>query len=262
MRNILTQHRHLIKSLIIRDISARYKGSIIGILWSFITPLMMLIIYTFVFSVVFKAKWNVDTESQTSFSIVLFVGLIIHNFFSEVVNKSPAVITSNPNYVKKVIFPLEILPLVATISAVINMIISILILVVAIIVLQNGISAKILYLPVILFPLIILTLGVSWFLASIGAYLRDINYITTIVTTVMLFLTPVFYPLSAMPEKYHPYILSNPLTFIIEQSRNVAIFNKDPDFLGIVIYTVLASIFTMFGYLWFEKTKKGFADVI
>lgn len=262
MKESIITHKELIKELVIRDLSARYKGSTVGILWSFITPLMMLIVYTFVFSVVFKAKWNVDTDTQINFSVVLFVGLIIHSFFSEVINKSPLIIISNPNYVKKVIFPLEILPVVTTISAVVNMIISIVILAIAIFILQGGIEPTFLYLPIILIPLVILTMGLAWFLASIGTYLRDISYLTTIITTIMLFLTPVFYPLSALPEKYHPYILGNPLTFIIEQSRNVALFNKAPDFYGVVLYTFFASIFAMIGYLWFEKTKRGFADVI
>lgn len=257
------QHRNLIAQMTRREVVGRYRGSIMGIAWSFFNPILMLVVYTFVFSVVFKARWGTGgEESQTNFSIVLFVGLIIHGLFAEVVNRAPGMILSNVNYVKKVIFPLEILPIVGLGAALFHTLISVGVLLAAILLINGSLAWTAIFFPLIILPLLILTLGVAWLLASLGVFVRDVGQTVGIITTVMLFLAPVFYPISALPEKFQIWLMLNPLTFIIEQGRAVMIFGTLPDWVGLGIYTSISLIITWAGYWWFQKTRKGFADVL
>ena len=259
----LWQHRQLIKQMAWREVIGRYKGSFIGLFWSFINPVLMLAVYTFVFSVIFKARWGIDGgDSKTSFALILFVGLIVHGLLAEVLNRAPSLIVSNVNYVKKVIFPLEVLPAISLIAALFHSMVSILVLLLASAAINFFLPWTVVLLPVVILPLIILIVGLSWILASLGVFIRDIGQTIGIITTVMLFLAPVFYPLSALPEKYQPYILANPLTFIIEQAREVLIYGHLPNWSGLGIYMLIAIGVAWAGYAWFQKIRKGFADVL
>ena len=234
-----------------------------GLAWSFLNPLLMLIVYTFVFGVVFKARWGVaGGESKVDFAIVLFVGMIVHGLFAECINRAPGLILSNVNYVKKVIFPLEILPVIAMGSALFHTLASMVVLLGVILFLGSGISWTILFFPMVIFPLLLSTLGFAWFLAAMGVYMRDIGQITGMVTAVMMFLSPVFYPLSALPEKYQAWLQLNPLTFIMEEARQVIIFGNLPNFGGWSIYLLVSCMIAWLGFAWFQKTRKGFADVL
>ena len=256
-------HRQLIKQMAWREVVGRYKGSVMGLFWSFINPVLMLAVYTFVFSVVFKIKWGVGgEESKTSFALILFVGLIVHGLLAEVLNRAPSLILSNVNYVKKVVFPLEILSVINLMAAFFHSVISLVVLLIAYVAINGYLPWTIILIPVVLLPLVTLVLGLAWMLASLGVFIRDIGQTIGIITTVMLFMAPVFFPLSAMPEKYHPFILANPLTFIIEQSREVLIFGRLPDWSGLGVYMLIASAVAWSGYTWFQKTRKGFADVL
>ena len=259
----LLQHRELILQMTRREVVGRYKGSVMGLLWSFINPVLMLAVYTFVFSVVFKAKWGGGgEESKTQFAVVLFVGLIVHALFAEVTNRAPGLILSNANYVKRVVFPLEILPIVTMGAALFHGLISLSVLLGAFALLNGFLHWTALLIPLVLLPLIIMTLGFAWLLASFGVFLRDVGQTIGIITTVMLFLAPVFYPMSVLPEKYQTFLLANPLTFIIEQARGVLIFGQIPNWNGLATYAVLSLIVAWLGYWWFQKTRKGFADVL
>lgn len=259
----LFQHRKLIAQMTRREVVGRYRGSIMGLAWSFFNPVLMLVVYTFVFSVVFKARWGMgDDESKINFAIVLFVGLIVHGLFAECVNRAPGLILSNVNYVKKVIFPLEILPAIAMGSALFHTIVSLIVLLVALLLTGVGISWTVLLFPFVIFPLLLATMGFAWFLSALGVFLRDIGQITGIFTTVLLFLSPVFYPLSALPGKYQAILQFNPLTFVIEESRKVLVFGQLPDFGGWLLYLAVSCLFAWLGYAWFQKTRKGFADVL
>lgn len=259
----IVKNRHLIYQMSKRETLAKYKGSTLGILWSVITPMFMLVIYTFLFSVVFKAKWSVGvSESKYEFAIVLFAGLLTHTFLAEVLNKSTGLITGNVNYVKKVVFPLEILPVINILCVVFNTLISIGVLLVAILIIKHQIPLTAFLLPLVFIPLIILAAGFSWILSSLGVFIRDMGQSISILTMVLSFLAPVFYPVSAVPELLRPWLMINPLTFIIEQVRNVLIWGVMPNFTGLAIYTLFASIVAWVGYIWFQKTRKGFADVL
>ena len=259
----LFQHRELILQMTKREVVGRYKGSVLGLMWSFINPVLMLAVYTFVFSVVFRAKWGVGgEEGNVEFAVVLFVGLIVHSLFVEVINRAPTLILSNVNYVKKVVFPLEILPVISMGAALFHGFVSLGVLLGAFVLLNGFLHWTVLLVPLVLLPLIFVTLGFAWLLASLGVYLRDVGQTIGIITTVMLFLAPVFYPMSALPEKYHVFILVNPLTFIIEQARQVLIFGQTPNWSGLAVYTAVSLIMVWVGYWWFQKTRKGFADVL
>lgn len=259
----LWRNRQLIVQMTKREVAGRYQGSIMGLAWSFFNPVFMLTVYTFVFSVIFKARWGVGGEdSKTLFALVLFVGMIVHGIFSEVLNRAPGLILGNVNYVKKVVFPLETLPAIAMCAALFHNVISLAVLLAAFALFNGYLHWTAVFIPLVLFPLVILTLGLAWLLASLGVFLRDVGQTIGIITTVMMFLAPVFYPVTAVPEELRPWIMANPLTFIIEQARAVLIWGHLPDWAGLVIYTLAATVVAWAGYAWFQKTRKGFADVL
>lgn len=257
------RHRQLITQMTKREVVGRYKGSVMGIMWSFLNPLFLLVLYTFVFSVVFKARWGGGlTESKSQFAILLFVGMIVHTLFAETLNRAPGLILSNVSYVKKIVFPLEILPVVAIGTALFHALISVLVLLVASILINGYLSWTIVFLPLVLLPLLVLTLGVAWALASIGVFLRDVAQPIGLIMTLLLFASPVFYPITALPEYIRPWLMLNPLTFVIQQSRAVLIYGKIPDWVGLAIYSLVSILIAWIGYAWFQKTRKGFANVL
>lgn len=246
-----------------REVVGRYKGSSMGLAWSFLNPLFMLAVYTFVFSVAFKARWSVGgDESKTQFALILFVGMIVHGLFAEVINKAPTIILGNINYVKKVVYPLETLSVISLLSAIFHSVISLFVLMLAFFTFNGYLHWTSIFLPAVLIPLIIFCLGLSWILSSLGVYIRDVGQTTMIITTIMMFLSPVFFPITAIPEKFRIWIMLNPLTFIIEQAREVLIWGHVPNWKGLLIYTGCASVIAWLGFAFFQKTRKGFADVL
>lgn len=258
----VTKHRRLILEMIRRDVIGRYRGSVMGLLWSFFTPVLMLIVYTFVFSVVFKARWAGGTDSKTEFAIVLFVGLMVFNLFSECISRAPSLVLSNPNYVKKVIFPLEILPVVSLGSASFHFLVNILVWLSFYLVIFGIPPLGALWLPVAVLPLAILSTGLSWFLASLGVFLRDVGQVIGVITTILMFMSPIFYPVVALPEEFRGYLHLSPITYFVEQARDLLVWNKgmhwEPWLKALLISCVVATL----GFAWFQKTRKGFADVI
>lgn len=258
------RNRQLIVQMTKREVVGRYKGSSMGLAWSFFNPVFMLTVYTFVFSEIFKSRWGGvgGDDSKTQFAVVLFVGMIVLSLFSEVVNRAPGLILSNVNYVKKVVFPLEILPIISTGAALFHSLISLGVLLLAFALFNGYLHWTAIFTPIVLFPLVILTLGLAWILASLGVFLRDVGQTIGIITTVLMFLSPVFYPVTAVPERFRAFIMANPLTFIIEQAREVLIWGHLPDWIGLSIYTIAATIVAWIGFALFQKTRKGFADVL
>jgi lipopolysaccharide transport system permease protein len=259
----LRRNRQLIFKMTRRDVVGRYSGSMLGLAWSFFNPLLMLVIYTFVFSVVFKSRWGAGAgESKTDYAMLLFTGMIVHGLFAECVNRAPTLILANVNYVKKVIFPLEVLPWVALGSALFHAIISLVVLLLLQLLLNQNMPWTVVLFPLVLLPLILATMGFAWFLASLGVYVRDIGQITGIFTTALLFLSCVFYPLASLPEKYQYLMKLNPLAYIIEESRNTLIFGRIPDLSQWAIYMIIGLIVAWLGFAWFQRARGGFADVI
>lgn len=261
----LRRNHRLILQMAKREVLGRYRGSIMGIFWALVNPLLMLGVYTFFFSVVFKARWQnsagMDGASH-NFAVVMFTGLIIHSFFAECINRAPALIWSHVSLVKKVVFPLEIFPWIALSSAFFHMMMSVCILALIQLFMGGSFTWTALLLPIVLIPFICLIMGISWFLAAIGVYIRDIGQTTGLITSVCLFMSPVFYSLSSLPPRLQTYVLLNPLTFIIENARRVLLFNSLPDWRGLFIYFIVSILVAWFGFWWFQKTRKGFADVV
>jgi lipopolysaccharide transport system permease protein len=257
-------HRQLIFQLTQRDVVGRYKGSAMGLTWSFFNPVFMLTVYTFVFSVIFKSRWGGvgADDSKTLFAVLLFVGMIVMSLFSDVLNRAPNLVLGNVNYVKKVVFPLEILPVVVVAATLFHALISFGVLLLAFLLFNGYLHWTAIFAPLVVLPLVILITGLAWALASLGVFLRDVGQTISIVTTVMMFLCPIFYPITAVPEVYRPFIMANPLTFIVEQAREVLVWGHLPDFAGLVVYTIVSTIIAWLGFAWFQKTRKGFADVL
>jgi lipopolysaccharide transport system permease protein len=260
----LWRNRQLIVQMTRREVVGRYQGSAFGLAWSFLNPVFMLVVYTFVFSEIFKSRWGGmgGDDSKTQFAVVLFVGMIVFSLFSEVINRAPGLIIANVNYVKKVVFPIEILPVIAMGAALFHSLISLGVLLAAFALFNGYLHWTAVFTPLVFLPLVILIMGLAWMLASLGVFLRDVGQTIGIITTVLMFLSPVFYPVTAVPERFRPFIMANPLTFIIEQAREVLIWGRLPDWTGLGIYTLVATAIAWAGYAWFQKTRKGFADVL
>jgi lipopolysaccharide transport system permease protein len=252
----------LILDLSRREAIGRYKGSILGIFWSLLTPLLMLAVYTFVFSEVFKARWSGGSSSKTEFAIVLFAGMIVFNLFSECIGKAPGIILSNANFVKKVIFPLEILPCVNLLSALFHSVVSMAILLVFELVETGAVPVTVWQIPIVLLPLAAFILGLSWWLAATSVYLRDVGQTIGILITALMFLSPVFFPVSSLPPRWQAVAQLNPLTFPIEQARNVLVWGRSISWSDWCLYTLVMFAIAWIGFAWFQKARKGFADVL
>ncbi|WP_319782289.1 ABC transporter permease [Oceanisphaera sp. IT1-181] len=259
---LVRSHSGLLWSMIKREVVGRYKGSAMGLFWSFVNPILMLAVYTFVFSVVFQARWSTGTGSKTEFALVLFAGLILFNLFSECVTRAPLLIIGNVNYVKKVVFPVEILPLIVLGNALFHFAVSFGVWLLFYLMFFGLPPLTILLLPVLLVPFIVLVMGISWFLASLGVYVRDVAQVVGIGVMVLMYLSPIFYPISILPEGFQTAMHFSPLSFVIEQARDVMMFNKGINWPAYGLYCLVSLLVCWLGYSWFSFTKKGFADVV
>jgi lipopolysaccharide transport system permease protein len=259
----LWRDRQLIAQMTRREIVGRYQGSFMGLAWAFFNPVFILVAYFFVFAVVFQARWGGEAEaSRGQFALLLLVGVVVHGLFSEVLTRAPGLILANANFVKKVVFPLEVLPAVATAAALFHAIVTILVLVIGSVVLNGHVPWTVVLIPLVFLPFMLFTLGLAWILASLGVFFRDAGQITGMLAMILLFLSPVFYPISAVPEQFQGWMLANPLTFVIEQARQVLIWGHMPNWTGLCVYAAGALLVAWAGYAWFQKTRRGFADVM
>lgn len=257
------RNRSLIFDMTRREIKKKYQGTFLGLTWAVISPLLMLSVYTFVFAVVFKSRWGTTgEESRIEFAITLFAGLIVFGVFSESLNQAPGLIIGNVNYVKRVIFPLEILSIVSVASVLFNTVMSVSVLLLMQLVFQGKVPFTVVFFPVIVLPLSLLSLGVSWFFSALAVYIRDIGQLLGFFTTILFYTSAVFFPLSALPDIYQKLLKLNPLVLFIEQSRDVLIYGNSPDWMTSFILLAISSLTACVGYWWFQKTRKGFADVI
>lgn len=256
------RNRELIKASTKREVLSRYRGSFLGLLWSFFTPLFMLAVFTFVFSVIFQARWGGGSGSKTEFALLLFAGLLVFNLFAECINRSPGLILANVNYVKKVVFPLEILPVAGLLTGLFHTLISFSVWMLFYIIFFGTPHLTVLYLPLVLLPFCFLLLGLSWALASLGVFLRDVSQVIGVMTTALMFLSPIFYPVTAFPQDYRFVLYLNPITTVVEQARNVLFWGQAPDFLMLGVYWLATLGIAWLGFAWFQKTRKGFADVL
>jgi lipopolysaccharide transport system permease protein len=256
------RNRRLIWRLTKRELEARFRGSILGLAWGFILPLASLAVYTFVFSTIFQARWPTPSGGTAEFALIVFSGLLIYGVFSETLNRAPGLINENVSFVKKVVFPLEILPWIVVASALCNFLMGFAIFLIASLAIQ-GLPSPLLPLIVLpLVPLAMISLGLCWFLASLGVFLRDIRQVIGILTTMLLFVSPVLYPITSIPEKYRWIMRLNPLSSILEMSKEILFWGRQPDWLALAFLTLFGWVLAWLGYAWFSRTKKAFADVL
>ena len=257
------RHKPLLWQLITREIAGRYRGSFIGLLWSLLNPALMLLVYTFVFGVVLRTRWPQSAQLTTAdFSVVIFAALIVHSLFSECVTRAPGLIVGNVNFVKKVVFPLELLPWTTLAAAVFQALVSVTVLLTALLVLNHYISWTAALLPIVLVPLLLMTVGVSWFLAGLGVFVRDIGHVMGIVSTALLFMSPAFFPIEQVPKGLQLLVQLNPLTLPINQARQVLIWGTMPDWSALGAWFVFSLLVSWLGFWWFQRARGGFADVL
>ena len=251
----------LIGSLARREVAARYKGSVLGILWAVVTPVVTIATFTLIFAGIFGARFGAG-GSGWEFALYLFCGVLPWTAFQEAVQLSSQKIVSQANLVKRVVFPLEILPVAQSLASLANQLFGTIALLIAALIIQRTIHPTILWLPVLVVPQLLLTFGAAWLVASLGVFLRDIVQGVALLLMVWMYLTPIIYPESIVPERFRPYINANPFTPLIRSYRNIMLEGSAPDWRGLAYFTGFALVFFVFGYWWFAKTRKNFADVI
>jgi lipopolysaccharide transport system permease protein len=259
------KYRELIFQLSMREITMKYIGTTLGGLWSFLTPLLMLSIYTYVFSVVLKSKWNDPlhhVEGTTHFAMILYAGLIPFSMLTETASRATAVILGVPNYVKKVVFPLEILPIVTVAGILFHSLINLFLLAIGIYWFLGFASHTIFLLPLVYLPLIFICIGLAWFISSLCVFAKDVRQGVEILVQLLLFVSPVIYPVTAVPESLRPLILMNPLTPILDGFRRTLLWQEPLDWFSWSIWTAISLMVAWLGYIWFMKTKNEFANIL
>jgi lipopolysaccharide transport system permease protein len=259
----LLRHRQLIRQFIVRDILGRYRGSYLGVFWAMLRPLCMLTVFSIVFGYIFEARLSSDPhETKADFAMALFCGLIVFEFFAECFGRAPSLITSNANYVTKVVFPLEVLPVTVVGAALAHVALSLIPLCLAYLLWHGALHVTALFIPVLLVPIILFCLGVTWLFAGLGVFIRDINSFMPVLIMIIMYASAIFYPLSRVPPQFRPLVGANPVAAIIDQVRNAFMWGQPPDWGTVGIMTVACAVVAVLGYAFFMSTRRAFADVI
>ncbi len=260
-KSLIGEHRGLIHSMVKRDLTSRYKGSLMGVAWAIITPAVMIIIFTVIFSGIFNARFGAQ-GGHLSFAIYLFCGLLPWIAFSDGIQRSTGAMTDNVNLVKRVVFPVEALPVNLAFSALIQQLLGTVVLLIAALALERTIHPTIAFLPLLLAPQLLATVGLGWLMASLGVFIRDMSQFNQLFFSAWMYLTPIFYPENIIPPKYQWLVDLNPMAPLIRSYRRILLEGRQPDWRGLSVTLVFALACFVFGYWWFERTKKAFADVI
>jgi len=258
----LVEHRFVVAQLSRRAILGRYRGTMLGLVWSLFTPLLLLAVYTFVFGTVLQIRWVDQGGGNLEFAAILFSGMLIHGILAECLTQASSLISANPQYVKKVVFPLEALAWVTVIGAFFQGLVSTCVLGIYLLFVNGAVPWTIIFLPLPLFSLWLVCLGVTWLVAATAVFLKDIAQVAGILSTILFFMAPILYPKTALPEHFQIFLYLNPITFVIEQFRDLALWGRLPNWAGLGIYTAVAFAFAWGSLAWFQKTRRGFADVL
>lgn len=258
----LRRHFPLVVQMAQREVIGRYRGSFIGLLWSFLNPLLMLAIYTFVFGVIFKSRWTGTTSGPFDFAVILFSGLNMSTLFSECANRAPGLILENANFVKKVVFPLETLCWSMLGGALFHLLVSTIVLLVFSFFVRGSVPVTAIFFPVVAAAFVPVVTGVVWLLAALGVFLRDLKQAIGVITTALLFLAPIFYPPDTIPARFHLWLYLNPLTVVVDASRDVLVWGKMPNWTALGVYAFVGLLFAWAAFSWFQHSRRGFADVL
>jgi len=258
----LRNHRAIVLQMAKRDMIERYRGSIFGFLWSLFNPILMLLVYTVVFSVVFRAKWPGSGGGNAEYAVNAFVGMIVFTLFAESLSRAPSLVLQNANLVKKVVFPLEVLPWVTLASSLFQALVNYAVLLIFVLLLKGTLPPTVVLFPFVVLPVALFALGLSWFLSSIGVFFRDMSHTVALLVSVWMFVSPIFYPLSAVPEGLRQLFELNPLAVLIEGARSVTLHGVVPELSGFLWVCALCAVTAWGGLWWFMRTKHTFADVL
>jgi len=260
---ILLENRHLLWDMTIRDISSKYKGSLLGVSWSLINPILTLSMFTFVFSIVFNLRWGLtSTETKLDFALILFTGLSVHGLIADVLGRSPEAIKGNSHIIKNIVFKSELLSMVIVLNALFHAALSLIIILVVQIIINHTIHLNSIYIPFILLPFVLLVLGLSWIISAFGVYIQDIRQAIAITVSLLLFLSPVLYSIDMVPDPYKNLLFLNPTTYPITQIREIIFLNQHPNISTFLIYLACSLLSFFSGFFIYSKCKKGFADVL
>ncbi|MFC5420131.1 ABC transporter permease [Bosea eneae] len=260
--SVIWNNKHLLRRLVSQEVQSRYRGSLLGVVWSVLVPLSQLLVFTFIFTSVIPSRWGSNSGNVGEFSLNLFVGLIVYGLFSEALGRAPMLLLENPSYLKKVVFPVELLGVSALILALVNALISLVILLVFQFASTGAISVTVIALPLVIIPFVLLLCGLIWFLCATGVYVRDLRYAIGPILSLFMFLSPVFYPASSLPSEFAWIFALNPLVPAIEQVRAIVLYGQWPTMRSILEMWTIGLISIWLGYLWFSGTRRGFADVV
>lgn len=259
--NLIREHRGLIHSMVQRDLTSRYKGSLIGLMWTVITPAVMITIYTVIFSGIFGAKFGAE-GGHLRFAAYLFCGMLPWIAISDGIQRSTTVLTDNVNLVRRVVFPLEVLPANLALSALVQQLLGTIVLLLVALLMQRTLHPTVLLIPVLLVPQLLMTLGISWLMASLGVFIRDMTHVNQLMLQMLMYLTPILYPENLIPAGYRWLVDLNPLAPLIRSYRFILLEGRMPDWRGLSFTFLFAIACFGIGYWWFERTKKAFADVL
>lgn len=261
-RTIWTE-RQLVNQLVRRSLSMMYSETILGIFWSFARPLFLLAVYTMVFGIIFRANFFPNQKTgMGEFAVILLLGLTIFGIFSETVSRSSGLMVGNANLIKKVVFPIELLPVVDIIVVIINALFGLVVFSAGYIFIYKSVPFTVLLLPMTITPLVMISLGVSYFVCSLSVYIRDVGQIIGILVSVLLFVSPIFYPLSAAPETIRGFMSISPLAFALEASRSLVFDGNLPRSATLAVHYAVGFATLWAGWAWFQFTRRGFADVL
>jgi lipopolysaccharide transport system permease protein len=257
-----TGHASLLWQFARREIAGRYRGSLLGFGWAVLNPLLLLAIYTFVFSVVFRMRWDVPVDNRLAFALIIYTGMIVHGFVAECMTRAPTLVVDNRNLVKRVVFPLHLLPWSVLLVAAFHYAVGLVLVLAAVLVTTGTLPATAIALPLLWVPQALLALGVAYAFAALGVYLRDLAQVAGFLSLALLFASPVFYPLSAVPEAWRFVVAMNPLAALIEATRAALLYGTWPDAATVAGLWVLGGAVAWLGFFWFQRTRRGFADVL
>ncbi len=258
----LWAYRGLVWQFTLRNVELRHKGSHLGLLWALLNPLLLLGLYVFVFGFIFEGSFGRPDETRMEYALGIFLGLSFIHFFSEVLGSSPSLIVANPNFVKKVVFPLQILPVATVGASLFHLLISLLLIIAGIVFFGPGLHAGMLWLPVVVLPLVLLSLGVAWLVSALGAFLRDLNQVTQFVSMALLFASAVFYPMDVIPSAGWQVLRFNPMLLAIELARDAMLWQEALNFRHLAYLYLIGGGAAFGGLAVFRRLKPTFADVI
>jgi lipopolysaccharide transport system permease protein len=255
------QTRSLVWELSKREVAGRYRGMNLGVLWSLLQPFLMLAVYTLAFGEILGARWPGAADTG-DFALILFVGIIVHAFLAECMAKAPMLVVGNPSYVKRVVFPLDVLPWPVVMSAMFHLAANAMVLLIALLAMGHSIGPKVLLLPIIVLPLGVFALGIIWLLSAFAVYFRDVNQMIGPLVTAMFFVSTAIVPLDAVPERFKLLFVLNPISPVVDAARAVVLHDSQPDWASLAILTAVSVTTMLFGYLVFARLRKGFANVL